>query len=405
MEMTKEEMISWISSQTGLGKGQCEHLINKVFKYAHSKPEFDQYKSGSVKDTSVKNKMENKIDKKFLIEFRKIFFSGYKITNNYTLADLLWEATKRNMNYKREFWEASENYFKDQENVKILYDIFSDLPPNFAIQRIPGDASKWEKWGILMGDISKYTEKIIRFIWLSPAITTDELHEYMNNKNLNPFNVHPYHFFCETQKTSEDDYYHSELYEFLDPSKYSKFMTCPIQAPIGFYPYIFECKDNNDIFICAHKTIIGNKVLFLFNPMDSDAKIINTLKNIKKKILTNTRKKVEHYKAAGGITVYQRDINKYIKWLRMYDGILFLYKSKNGKTNLAEENGAIVLPKGFDRKILNPATMAHKKYIRVKKRILDAYNGAVHFIQSTPNIVFSPSRSSPSPKRKPKKQK
>ena len=86
------------------------------------------------------------------------------------------------------------------------------------------------------------------------------------------------------------------------------------------------------------------------------------------------------------------DIEKYIGWLLKYDEIVDYLRNIKVDESLTYEKGAVIVPDKFPFKNLVPNATPGEEFERRRKAYFEAYYGAVNLIQTTPDIVFSPSR-------------
>jgi len=85
-------------------------------------------------------------------------------------ADLLWEATRRNEDYRKEYNSALKSHHNN----------FPDQPKeNF--KRLPSPDTV--RWQIKMGGINPITKKICSFYWLDPDTQVNEIWDDVLKQN------------------------------------------------------------------------------------------------------------------------------------------------------------------------------------------------------------------------------
>jgi hypothetical protein len=280
--------------------------------------------------------------------------------NEYTKADLLWEATRRNQEYKNDYASALEVYRNKHK-----------LDADTNITYLPTVSSN--RWNIHMKRITEAeTETRIQVLgWLDPCIDIDEIKREISS-GVPALSVHPYEYANELTRTKPDIYYHQ-----IKRDKDS---------------YFIECQIDNVTYICINKIYVRNKFLFLIEPTSKDESILSAVQETKKKVLKCIKDETDSLKKRGVIIFYPRDIEKYIGWLKKYDEIVDHLIKYKGVDSLTYEKGAVIVPDKFSFSDVVPNETLGDKFEGQRKAYRDAYKGAVKLIQTTPNILFSPSR-------------
>ena len=81
-----------------------------------------------------------------------------------------------------------------------------------------------------------------------------------------------------------------------------------------------------------------------------------------------------------------------MKWLKKYDEIVEYLRKTIGQDNLTKFNGVIVKPERVSYGEFVPNDIEGEKFEGQRKKIKETYDGAVKLIQTTPDIIFSASR-------------
>lgn len=275
----------------------------------------------------------------------------------YTKADLMWEATRRNEDYKNDYASMLEKYRADSKNnLDTTIEYLPYVPSN--------------RWMISI--IRETATSIKIFGWIDPCVDIDKIKKDISS-GVPAVSVHPYAYTHELTRTNPNIYYHQ------------------IDQQYG-QQYFSERPLEGDTYICIKKSFIRNKILFLIDPTSEDDSIMKSIQETKKRVLKCIKNQTDSLKQKGEMVFYPRDIEKYIGWLKKYDEIVEHQKKEQGKGGLIYADGALIVPGDFRFAELVPNDTPGNKFEGQRKAYRDAYHGAVKLIQTTPAIVFSPSR-------------
>ena len=273
----------------------------------------------------------------------------------YTKEDLMWEATRRNQDYKNDYASMLEEFRNVDANLN-----------NSQLWR------KKKKWELLL---SKVTEKTsmgnrVQFIcWLDPSVVIDDIKREIKSGTPD-ISIHPYAY----TKVKPNAYYHHAN----EINKNNNFV---------------ELQFDDEIYICIKKLHVGNKFLFLIDPTSTDDSIMGAVQEAKGKVLKSIKNQIEPLKQKGEKPFSPVKIDKYIGWLKKYDELVENLTAERGSDKLTYKDGAVIIPKGVSFKGLIPNNALGGNNIESQiKAYREAYKGAVELIQTTPNIRFSPSR-------------
>jgi hypothetical protein len=261
---------------------------------------------------------------------------------NYSKADLLWESTKRNEDYK-----------------SIYYELANANSPK----------TKWDK----IYNFGAYRWMTNGF--LDPSISSEQI----NNKILNgeiEEGFHPYyHYFAK-----------KEIRHHVIPTS--------ILRPLS------EKNDTEEYhrligWLCTEGFDETNRIFISFDIGENDDSIGRAIRKIKRELRLKLRK---HEPGLQEESFNPAKIKYYIDWLIEYDRMV-----EHLKVNMPSEikiiDGAICYIK-MDFSIFIPQdSKPEYRASRIKQR-REAYEGAVRLIQMTPHIPFKISRIAKSPLRK-----
>jgi len=303
----------------------------------------------------------------------------------YTKGDLLWEATRRNQDYKNEYDLLSLKY-RESHNIYNIYSmLLQDQRPSAADlsdQRFMWPTDRWAiaVWPAQKEEDIKYSpSKYFSFTGLiklmNPSIDIYKIKKKISS-GVPASDVHPYSYVDDFEQMRPLNYYHrikQESFWFL----FSK-------HKIG--------EANN---ICINENILGNNLLVIIPPYASDDSIKKAVLEARKMVvkgikdeLTSLNKKIER-------VFNPLFIKEYIGWLEKYDEIVARYIKLRGVESLTYDKGAVIIKDSplFTDIVLDiyydPQETTYEKH---RKNYDQAYKGAVQLIQNTPNITFSPSR-------------
>lgn len=275
--------------------------------------------------------------------------------NIYTKEDLMWEATRRNEEYKSEYFSLLKKYR-------------NELKDNNYCGRLPYDST--ERWDVLLFD---ETDNRTLFGWQDPSVDIDQILEEIAS-GASPFAVHPHK--------------HKHVASMTDPYLYYHHMIDPGDPLANFSEHSIR----KETYVCIEKEQLGNRFLLVIDPLSEDESIMKVIKQIKKEILGNIKKETDTLKKKGETIFYPRDIVKYIGWLRKYDEIIDHVRNEKGEKYLLISNGVLTISDNVSLKEMVPSDTHADKFEGQWKAYRDAYKGAIQLIRSAPHIVFSPSR-------------
>jgi len=295
----------------------------------------------------------------------------------YTKADLIWEATRRNEDYKKDYKEVYDKY------------IVTNHMDNIAsLKRIPDE--KPNKWKIRMdGGLGFET-----YYWLDPTTTLENI--YAEIKETGNSRLHPYYRLFRSPVKINDSFYHGQAWIETHNVAYlenHEKENNDVKATSGFFRLEIEISDEKSLnLICVDERDIEDQVLLTIHPLNTDEEIKNHVKKIKNKALRSIAAKIEGLKKNGVETRYPPDINDYIGWLQHYDIIIDFYIKNNNGVEFVIKKGAIVLPEKFDYEPLIPLDIPRQDVSYQMQKFKEDYEDAVLIIQSTPDLVFSLAR-------------
>jgi len=284
----------------------------------------------------------------------------------YNKFDLMWEATRRNEDYRAQYLSFLEKYqqeFNDRGN---------DTP-----DYLPYPQSG--RWNINIIREEQGRIKVLGW-WVNPGIEIDVIKgEILSGAD--PLSVHPYAYMDQLTRTNPNIYYHQ------------------LKEKTGG-EYFSEQDIDGDIYVCIKKSIIRNRMLALIDPMSEDKTIMMNIQKIKNKVLNDIKKQMPWLKEINRKIFYPRDIHKYIGWLNKYDEIVDHLRQETEDGKLIIRNGVVIVPGSstFREMLAKKGTIIGPKFESQRKAYKDAYNGAVQLIRDTPEIIFSPSRTQSSSK-------
>jgi len=301
--------------------------------------------------------------------------------NKYTVADLLWEATRRNKDYKNDYALMLEKYRNsygtDAQNVKHL------------------PYANYDKWKILLafenGTSTSYSG------WLDPNIEIDGIKRDIES-GAPALSVHPYEYFTIINSKKPYTFFQRIVHEHEESLKQQSSRETNDRVSENIVnPFFEQYLDKNNLgihgtYICINKQYVGDSMLCLIDPMSSDEAIKKVLQDNKKRVRHLIKKDKENLKQQKDRTFCIDDIDFYIGWLRKYDEWVNELTQMIGEDQLTYKNGVVIIPNHVKYKQINPATGEGTDLDSNKKVYKDALTGAVRLIQTTPNIYFSPSR-------------
>lgn len=253
----------------------------------------------------------------------------------YTKADLIWEATRRNQDYKNDYSSMLERY-RDECGIQNINSLYEYLPnPESTIEYLPYNPScKWEILMIAKGDILAGTEThkgTYFWGWLDPNVDIDKIKKKIDSGE-NPLSVHPYEYVNVLSRSRSNIYYHQN--EHLDDiTKYQNDLT-KTQNMLAEQPLK---DDNNEVDRIMHDNKLykqGKRPNYLFIDCSkfSNRKDYNNDKNILDG-LWKTMKLVDSY-FSGSRQHFQEipidnEIYICIKKSHVKDNIVLLFSPKS----------------------------------------------------------------------------
>ena len=168
----------------------------------------------------------------------------------YTKADLMWEATRRNEDYKNDYAQKLKQYRDDYKN---------NLDINIVYLPYPSS----DRWEIAM-PILKENRSIIKILgWLDPRVDIDKIKKEIDS-GAPALSVHPYAHTLEYNMTNPNMYYH-HIYQ---PSQKNNYF---------FEHHIKGLNPDTDVYVCIKKYFIRDRVLLLIDPTAEDKIIMKSI--------------------------------------------------------------------------------------------------------------------------------
>jgi len=270
------------------------------------------------------------------------------IKTKYAKEDLLWEATRRNEEFKEYYYKLIRRQNGKIDRWKRLWDI-----PNNYRWKIPGA--------------------------IDPSISVDEIKEKIDS-GADRSDVHPYFKYFRDEKKS--------VIHHITPG-----LGAIRNTGSSFIQHSDKVKIDTPLYKWMHNFIVTTKdrIVISISPLANYDIIEKEIKKIRKRALKNIKKDIEDQKK--NKAYYPRDVGKYIGWLRKYDEIVDYLKEKKGADNLTIEDGVVMLPDNFSFvHIVRRKKTLPEKFEGQRKLYKETYEKAISLIQTTPNINFSPSR-------------
>lgn len=268
------------------------------------------------------------------------------IDASYGKADLLWEATRRNEEYKSLYNQVIGQMDDAESKLKRVWH--------------PG-TYRWKIHGLL-----------------NPSISIDEIRARIKG-GADPNETHPYYYLFESER--QGIIWHQV--PDIEPGCLNDSTSHSAET---------ETNSSDCIWYQNLRTITQERILVSINPMTSDRVIFEEIKKLKKGSRHILKDELNELKAKGKRTYYPRDIDKYIGWLKKYTEIVDYLGKKFGADRLSASNGVITLPDGFSFFEMVPNDTPGKQFAGVQKANKIAYTEAVILIRSSPHIRFQPHR-------------
>lgn len=287
-------------------------------------------------------------------KYKEIYMSDQK----YTKADLLWESTRRNQDF-RNYYSSLKRYMDEYNQRKL-----TDIPSN--ARKLLRPLTKWAI-RIMFTSNEPLLPRLLEL--LNPLNEIDHIRDKIIS-GTPIYKVHPYAYIDELEQMESDNFYHRTMFD-------------------EFGSLFIEKRVDGVDYICINKQLIGNNIILLLPPTSKEAIIVRKIKEIRKLILTQIKDEVNSLKVNGELICYPRDINDYIGWLNKYDEVVNYLESLKDDELLQYDDGAVVLPNKFPFKKLVPIDTPADQFEGKKKAYIDAYKGAVKLIKTSPYITFS----------------
>lgn len=261
---------------------------------------------------------------------------------SYSKADLLWEATRRNEEYKSFYNEVAGSMSEPE--------------------------SKWNR----IWHPGNYRWKIREL--LHPSLSVDDIRTKIDN-GADPNEVHPYHYMFEYEQNVITQHHVSNIESdyYDNPNRPQESVKIDSDAYRRYQEF---------------KTIVKDRILLSIDPMARDEDIITEIKKLKKGKRTALKHELNTLKAKGKRSYYPRDINKYIGWLLKYTEIVENLTQKVGVQGLTISDGVVALPSDFRFSDMVPSNTPGKKFEGQEKAYRVAYQESIDLIRSSPNITF-----------------
>lgn len=275
----------------------------------------------------------------------------------YTKADLIWEATRRNEDYKE--------YFNKTKSVETLHEIYLFGEPDIEGDRkrlMEGDESFIKMF--FTGENQRW--KVTKLV--DPSVSISEIKEQIENGD-NPHDVHPYYWM-----------YHAEK-------------KCVIKSDGGVNT---KCDDSgNEVIIKGSEIFIPNKLNLTIDLQFARKDIKNNLDTILNDSINQFKEFIaEQDKVDNGYPVVhpdQKSINSCIKYLSIYDSIINEASILNPEENTYIEDGVKKYRHCDISELINHKG-TEKQRESQRKTYPTAYSKSVQLIKYAPAILFSPPR-------------
>jgi|GEM_PF-6074481 hypothetical protein len=298
----------------------------------------------------------------------------------YHKEDLLWEAVRRNEEYK----EYYSNELKRQNLLSIPRDERLTIFPinlRWQMARLP-----------------------------DPSISIEEIKsqiETYKDQGKDPGLFHPFFHIYRDQKRPV-------IHHHVPGSPYNKISK---DTPEKYN--LFETENKSIVCIDKHSFIQDpfhegvSRILISINPTEIDEIIIENIREIKKAasgILRELSEKNKGMKSRLGgsvivnkddyYPVHEKEVESHIGWLKKYDDIVSKYLDNRGEKSLFKKKGAVIVPQHFFKELVSYHTKKGTHFYSILRSLRVAYKGAVELIQAAPNIYFHSSKPKSSSKKK-----
>jgi len=279
---------------------------------------------------------------------------------SYSKADLLWEATRRNEEYKSFYNQVAGPVNETEYRWNRTWH-----PGNY----------RWKIHGLL-----------------HPSLSVDDIHAEIK-AGADPNKVHPYYYMFKNE--------HKAILQHHVPTIESKYYDKQNRPQDdGKFDLAADDRLQDDLKIDStdykryqeFRAIVKDRILLSINPMATDKDIIDEIKKLKKEKRIVLRHEVNTLKAKGKRSYYPRDINKYIGWLLKYTEIVEYLTQKIGAHGLKISDGIVALTEDFSFNEVVPNDIPGEKFEGQRKAYRTAYLESINLIRLSPNITFQAHR-------------
>jgi hypothetical protein len=263
---------------------------------------------------------------------------------NYAPEDLVWEATRRNENYKE--------YYRLKSAEGNVYTPCFHFPGN----------DKWKMDGQV----------------LDPETDIDTIKIKMDN-GVSHSEVHPYY--------DQFNNYQGPARKYKIPLITKEHVSIKRNNGSRYMVYTLPYDDGFNLrrFFVA----IKNRLVISIDPLANNNDIFKAITMIK-----NAARKEMNEKLSGlSAKVSMAEINKHIEYLKVYDVLVSEIRKIHGETGLTIVDGAVIKPKSILYKYFADSKGNEYMFNANEKYISRAYKTSVKLIQAAPNIIFKASKS------------
>lgn len=288
---------------------------------------------------------------------------------HYTKEDLMWEAVRRNENYRR--------YYRSARAWRRKSGVEEGTLPNHGFDHFP-----------LHPQYKMY--KVF-----DPKTDIQTIKGLIENGSW-PEDVHPYYHFTRREKEHPIRHHTLPDYPYARSNKRDR------------REYGFERFDDNRDYFTIRKSAVANRVVISFDPLLSEKEVVAEVKKlrgrllreyketwekrIQKDIADNAKRKTKCKRTISkSLTCYPRDIPSYLEWLKTYDDVLSNARKQRCRIKVIAGVKEVVDDR-FDIMVIVPAEGSEKQLHNKKRIMSDNYTKAIQLIRIAPDIPFSPSR-------------
>jgi len=267
----------------------------------------------------------------------------------YNKEDLLWEATRRNEEYKASY-----------------HQLRIDQPDTI------------DKWKRLWHPYVNYRWRITGAI--DPSISAKEIQERVDfGAKLSE--VHPYYkVFQDERRPVVHHKIPDILYHVSEGASKSSFKLDYAKIEQPMYRWLKE-------LLAQAK----NRIIITINPLVKEKEIIKEVKMIRDESLKTIKAEIENSES-GDRNYHPRNIGKYIGWLNKYDKVVNQLKEKLEGKSLTIDKSVVRIPDNFSFTELVPNDTPAEKFEGQRRAWRNAYHEAVSLIQNSPHISFPPAK-------------